>query len=123
MRRAPKPVLLLLLALAALFAPAVPQPSASAPVAGIARAAVQSSASATPVRGRQGIEHRDAPGAAIGNVAAPNAVPMQSTPASDARLSSPRLALVQRPRPPTARRAGPRLEAPTGRSPPPPAGT
>jgi hypothetical protein len=121
-RRTPKPVLVLLLLFAALFAPAVPAASAATTSAAITRAAA-SSESVQAHRGRTGADHRSDRSEIGGTAASASAVPLPSTPARDARLAAPRLVLVQRPRPPTTHHAASDVSAPTGRSPPSPAGT
>jgi hypothetical protein len=122
-RRTPKPILVLLLLFAALFSPTTPAASAS-PSAGMAITRAATAAEAVPSnRGRTGAEHRSDRPEIRATVAAASAVPLPSTPARDARLSAPRLLLVQRPRPPTSTYADSDVSAPTGRSPPSPAGT
>jgi hypothetical protein len=121
-RRTPKPVLVLLLLFAALFAPTTPAAS-TAPSAGIAITRAVTPQEAAAQRGRTGAEHRSDRSEIRGTVAAATAVPLPSTPVRDARLAAPRLLLVQRPRPPTSTYADSDVSAPTGRSPPSPAGT
>ncbi|MDT7547161.1 MAG: hypothetical protein QOE99_3271 [Actinomycetota bacterium] len=121
-RRTPKPVLVLLLLFAALFSPTTPAASAS-PSAGLAITRAVTPQEAVAQRGRTGAEHRSDRPEIRATVAAASAVPLPSTPARDARLAAPRLLLVQRPRPPTSTYADSDVSAPTGRSPPSPAGT
>lgn len=122
-RRAPKPVLLLLLALAALLAPQATRPSAPAPVAGITRAIASTHVAAATSSHRGGIDHPQSDRTELRTATAPTLTPTPSTSARDAHVADPRLLLVQRPRPPTARLDGTGPRAENGRSPPSPAGT
>jgi hypothetical protein len=122
-RRTPKPVLLLLLALAALLAPQATKPTAPAPVAGITRAIAATHVAASTSTHRGGIEHPQSDRTELRTATAPTLTPTPSTSARDAHVADPRLLLVQRPRPPTVRLDGTGPRAANGRSPPSPAGT
>ena len=122
--RAPKPLLLLLLVLAAVLSPAMPKSAAQAPLAGITRAATPASSTAAPGSTRRtGVEHRSTDTTELRNEPTSTPLAPHVTAAADTRLAAPALLLVQRPRPPTTRLAGTGIDAPSGRSPPAPAGT
>jgi hypothetical protein len=124
-RRVPRPILVLLLLLAALLAPGASSGAAATTTAVVSRAAAPTSSTegTAPHRSRSGADHRSERPEVRGAAAATTAVPLPATPARDARLAAPRLLLVQRPRPPTTTYAASAVSAPTGRSPPSPAGT
>jgi hypothetical protein len=122
-RRTPKPVVILLLLFAALFAPTAPTTSAAPSASAAITRAATAAESVPSQRGRSGAEHRSDRQEIRATTAAATSVPLPSTPARDARLAAPRLLLVQRPRPPTSTYADSDVSAPTGRSPPSPAGT
>ena len=111
------PLLVLLLVVAGLVTPGAVASHASTATARIAHS--QDAADApTPDRA----EHRSQR-PLVAPVAAAASAPLHSTPARDVRPNAPQLLLVQRPRPPTSAHPASELSAPTGRSPPSPAGT
>ena len=114
------PLLVLLLVVAGLLAPGVgaataAQASTSATQLGHVRTTAEAP---TPDRAEHRSQH-----ALLTTAPAAPAAPLHSTPARDARPNAPQLLLVQRPRPPTSARPASEPSAPTGRSPPSPAGT
>ena len=120
LRRVPRPVLLLLVVLGALLAPATPS-SAAPGTAAVVRHVPSSHAAPSRAPSGRAEHHRDATSLTAATAQAP--APAHSTPAADRRPPAPRLLLVQRPRPPTSDPARRATGAPTGRSPPSPAGT
>ena len=119
MSRLPRPFVLLLLVLAALLTPATPGTATSAG-ATVRQVATSHAAPSRPTTGRA--DHRS-DSTTLTVASARTHTPAHSTAAADRRPPAPRLLLVQRPRPPTSDPARPAVEAPTGRSPPSPAGT
>ena len=117
--RIPRPIVLLLLVLGALLAPATPGHATTAGTS-VRQVATSHAAPARPTTGRA--DHRS-DSATLTTPTAPAPTPVHSTAAADRRPPAPRLLLVQRPRPPTSGPARPTADAPTGRSPPSPAGT
>lgn len=122
-RRAPKPVLLLLLTLAAILAPQATKIAVATPVPSIARAVAATHVSGSTTAHRGGVAHPHSGRTELRAAPAPAAGPLHSTTARAATPSGPTLLLVQRPRPPTTRLTGSGIRAATGRSPPSPAGT
>lgn len=118
--RVRRPVALLLLVLAALLTPAS---SGLATTTSTTVVRQLSPSHASPVRPASGrADHRpDSTTLTAATAQAPT--PAHSTAAADRRPPAPQLLLVQRPRPPTHGPARPAVDAPTGRSPPSPAGT
>ena len=124
MTRIPRPLLLLLLVLGLGLAPVSPAaagssagPAASHTVRAAAHTVV------TPARpGGKRAEHRTDRTLVTAAAATATAQSPAAAAAPD-RPRAPRLLLVQRPRPPTSTYAGTDVSAPTGRSPPSPAGT
>ena len=117
--RTRNPLLVLLLVLAGLLAPGVGATTAHASSTTVRIGTARTTADApTPDRA----EHRSQRPLVAAAPTAPSA-PLHSTPARDARPNAPQLLLVQRPRPPNSVRPGSAPSAPTGRSPPSPAGT
>ena len=114
------PLLVLLLVVAGLLAPSAGVVTAHASTSTTRLGHVRTAAADAPTPDRA--EHRSQRPLVAAAPTAPSA-PLHSTPARDARPSAPQLLLVQRPRPPTVARPASELSAPTGRSPPSPAGT
>jgi hypothetical protein len=118
-QRAAQPVLLLLLVLVAFFTPQTARPTAPATTLSAASGHHASTAPAT----RGGIEHHQSTEPLLRAAPAGGNLPVPSTAARNDRVTTPTLLLVQRPRPPTQRVLSAVPLAPTGRSPPAPAGT
>jgi len=118
--RLPRPIVLLLLVLAAVLAPATPGSATTTTQAVLRQAAASHTAPARPASGRAD-HHSDH--ATIAGATGQAPAPVHGAAAADRRPPAPRLLLVQRPRPPTSGPARPSTDAPTGRSPPSPAGT
>lgn len=113
-----RPVLLLVLALSAIFAPQAAKP-VTAPGAAIVHAV--SPAQSVPSQG--GVERHTSSDPVLRVAPSAGGAASLSATTHDAHIPAPALLLVQRPRPPTQRPLNATVLAPTGRSPPTPAGT
>ena len=119
---ASKPYLLLLLVLAAILSPTrtTPVVHGSTTTTVVHAATVTTVTPGRSTSSRADTQHQQQQ---LAKAAPAPGAPLQSTAARDARPPSPRLLLVQRPRPPTWSYVGSPVEAPIGRSPPATAGT
>jgi hypothetical protein len=112
------PLLVLLLVVAGLLTPTAGAATAQSATTRVGHVRTTTADAPAPDRA----EHRSQRPLVAAAPTAPSA-PLHSTPARDGRPNAPQLLLVQRPRPPTSARPASELSAPTGRSPPSPAGT